>query len=179
MPEVRIRTVRASDVPQLVRMPHSCESAYVWQMEMQREAGGVEVSFREIRFPRPVTVLYPRSPTILADEWNRRGNILVAEVEEQLVGYLRFYEQSATQSAWVTDVVVTPLMRRQGIATALILAAQEWAQERANRRMVLEVPARCYPAIALARKLGFEFCGYHENHYVNQDMALFFDKALR
>lgn len=179
MPEVRIRTVRASDVHHLVEMPHSCESAYVWQLVVQRETGGVGISFREIRFPRPVTVLYPRSPTILEEEWNRRGNILVAEVEEQLVGYLRFYEQNATQSAWVTDVVVTPLMRRQGIATALILAAQEWAQERANRRMILEIPARCHPAIALARKLGFEFCGYHENHYVNQDVALFFDKALR
>ncbi len=179
MPEVRIRTARASDIPYLVGMNHSCESAYIWQMEMRREEKEVSISFREIRFPRPVTVIYPRSPTLLKDEWNRRGNILVAEVEEQVVGYLRFYEQGATESAWVTDLVVTPFLRRQSIATALLLAAQEWACERANRRMILEIPARCHPAIALARKLGFEFCGYHDNHYVNHDLALFFDKTLR
>lgn len=179
MPEVHIRAVRASDIPLLIQFDHSCDSEYVWQMEMRREAGEVSVAFREIRFPRAVTVTYPRSPALLKEEWNRRGNLLVAEVGEQVVGYLRFDERIATQSAWVTDVVVAPLLRRRGVATALVLAAEEWARERANRRMILEIPARCYPAIALARKLGFEFCGYHDNHFVNQDMVVFFGKSLR
>ncbi len=179
MPEVRIRTACAADIPCCMQIDHSCDSEYLWQMEMRREAGEVNVAFREIRFPRSVTVVYPRAPSLLQDEWSRRGNILVAEVGDQVVGYLRFDERLATQSAWVTDVVVAPLLRRQGIATALVLAAEEWARERANRRMILEIPARCYPAVALARKLGFEFCGYHDNHFVNQDMVVFFGKPLR
>jgi len=178
MPEVRIRTVRATDVPLLIQLDHSCDSEYVWQMEARRAEGEISVMFREIRFPRPVTVVYPRSPALLKEEWERRGNMLVAEVNEQVVGYLRFYEQVTTRTAWVSDVVVAPTLRRQGVATTLILAAQGWAQERANRRMILEIPVRCYPAIALARKMGFEFCGYHDNHYPNEDMALFFDKTL-
>lgn len=179
MPEVCIRAARATDIPLLLQIDHSCESEYVWQMDVQREAGEVRVAFREIRFPRPVTVVYPRSPAMLKEEWNRRGNMLVAEVGEQVVGYLRFYERPVAQSAWVTDVVVAPLWRRQGVATALLLAAEEWARQRANRHMVLEIPARCHPAIALARKVGFEFSGYHDNHFINQDLVLFFGKSLR
>lgn len=179
MPEVHIRTARAADLPFLMQIDHSCDSEYIWQMEMRREAGEVSVAFREIRFPRAVMVVYPRSPSLLKEAWNRGGHMLVAEVGEQVVGYLRFDEWLVTQLAWVTDVVVAPLLRRQGVATALILAAEEWARERANRCMILEISARCYPAIALARKLGFEFCGYHDNHFINQDMALFFSKVLR
>jgi RimJ/RimL family protein N-acetyltransferase len=31
-----------------------------------------------------------------------------------------------------------------------------------------------YPAIALARKLGFSYSGYSDRYYADQDIALFF-----
>jgi RimJ/RimL family protein N-acetyltransferase len=36
-----------------------------------------------------------------------------------------------------------------------------------------------HPAIQLAHKLGFEFCGYNDHYFSNQDIALFFSRPLR
>lgn len=179
MPEVRIRPAIATDLPRLRQIDHSCDSEYLWQMEFRKEEGLVETVFRQVHLPRPVTVPYPRPLSMLAEEWEHRGGFLVAEVNGECVGYLRFNEKTAPQTAWVMDVVVTPPLRRQGIATALLLAAQTWAEERGNRQMVWEISSKCYPAICLARKLGFEFCGYNDHHYGNLDIALFFRKMFR
>jgi hypothetical protein len=35
------------------------------------------------------------------------------------------------------------------------------------------------PAIRLAQKHGYEFCGYNDHYYMTQDVALFFAKALK
>jgi ribosomal protein S18 acetylase RimI-like enzyme len=45
--------------------------------------------------------------------------------------------------------------------------------------MVLEMQPKNYPAIQLAQKLGFDFCGYNDRYYANRDIALFFAKGLR
>jgi len=34
------------------------------------------------------------------------------------------------------------------------------------------------PAVRLVQKMGFEFSGYHDRYYANQDIALFFTKRL-
>jgi GNAT superfamily N-acetyltransferase len=76
-------------------------------------------------------------------------------------------------------LVVVPSARRKGIASALILAAQDWARRRNDRRMILELQSKNTPAIRMALKLGFEFCGYNDHYYLNQDIALFFTQFLR
>jgi ribosomal protein S18 acetylase RimI-like enzyme len=48
-----------------------------------------------------------------------------------------------------------------------------------NRRIILEMQPKNYPAIKLTQKLGFELCGYNDHYYANQDIALFFSKWLR
>jgi RimJ/RimL family protein N-acetyltransferase len=35
------------------------------------------------------------------------------------------------------------------------------------------------PAIRLAQKFGYEFCGYNDQYYINQDVALFFAKVYK
>ena len=47
------------------------------------------------------------------------------------------------------------------------------------RRLVLEVISKNQPGIRLAQKFGFEFCGYNDQYYPNQDVALFFGRALK
>jgi ribosomal protein S18 acetylase RimI-like enzyme len=70
-------------------------------------------------------------------------------------------------------------MRRQGVAGALLAAAQDWAIERAHRRLILEMQSKNVPAIRLAQKFGYEFCGYNDHYYLTQDVALFFAKSLK
>ena len=85
----------------------------------------------------------------------------------------------APNTTWVTDLVVLRRQRRQGIGTALLLASQDWALQKKNRRIILEMQPKNFPAISLAQKLGFDLCGYNDHYYTNQDIALFFSKWLR
>ncbi len=104
---------------------------------------------------------------------------MVAIHNGKYVGYIRIVEVSENQSAVIKDLVVEQGIRRQGIGTALVLAAQNWAIQRADRRLLLEIPPKSYPAIKLAFKLGFDFSGYNDSYYPNKDIALFFSKYLK
>ncbi len=179
MPEVKIRPSIATDLPFLAKVDHTCNTEYVWQMDIRREEGQVLVSFREIRLPRPVRVEYPRSISGMADEWRRRDGMLVAQIGEETVGYMRLTDRFVPNTARVTDLVIVPRFRRQGVATGLVLAAQAWALDRHNMQVLLETTSKNHPMICLARKLGFEFCGYNDHYYMTKDVALFFYKALK
>jgi ribosomal protein S18 acetylase RimI-like enzyme len=158
---------------------HSCQTDYVWQMDVQHEDGQIGAIFREIRLPRSVPVLYPRLVSTLSESWNRRSGVLVAAIGGQAVGYVRANDAILPRTAWLVDVVVSPRFRRQGIASALVLAAQSWAVERKNHRALLEMPSKNSPAVHLAQKLGYEFCGYNDQYYESQDIALFFARLIR
>jgi RimJ/RimL family protein N-acetyltransferase len=79
----------------------------------------------------------------------------------------------------VNDLVVAPEKRRQGVASALITAIQTWALEKSVKRLILEMQSKNQPCIRLAQKFGYEFCGYNDQYYPTQDVALFFGRALK
>jgi ribosomal-protein-alanine N-acetyltransferase len=178
MPPFEIRPAIASDLPHLMDLDHSCLSDYVWQLELRREAGQVTASFREVRLPRSIEVQYPRDPRVLADEWTRRDVILVALQDGNPIGYIGVMEERASTAAWVTDLAVAPEARRKGAGSALLTATQAWASERSVRRLVLEMQSKNQPCIRLAQKFGYEFCGYNDQYYPTQDVALFFGRGV-
>jgi ribosomal protein S18 acetylase RimI-like enzyme len=178
MPEVQIRPAVATDLPSLMKIDHSCTSDYVWQMDTVLAEGQAGATFREIRLPRSVTVPYPRPVESLADGWSRRAGILVAGIGSGLGGYLRLSDQVIQKVAWIMDLAVEPRLRRSGVASTLILAAQKWAKERGDRQIIMEMTSKNCAAIRLAQKLGYEFCGYNDHYYIMQDIALFFGRAL-
>ncbi len=105
--------------------------------------------------------------------------MLVAVVKEQAVGYVRMSDLIVPRTVWITDLVVSPRLRRQGIGTALILAVHSWAVDRKDNRSILEMPSKGNPAIRLALKLNYEFCGYNDQYYESKDIALFFGRSIR
>jgi ribosomal protein S18 acetylase RimI-like enzyme len=175
---VTIRPAVASDLPRLMRIDHYSTSDYVWQLDLRKENGQVLAGFREVRLPRPVKVEYPRDPFSLANEWTQRSATLVAFAGNSPIGYTCILEHSRATTAWITDLVVSEEDRRQGIGNALLNAAQDWALSRSDRNIFFEMSSKNSPAIRLALKLGFEFCGYNDHYYVTQDVALFFGKSL-
>jgi GNAT superfamily N-acetyltransferase len=179
MPEIEIRPANAADIPSLILLDHHYASEYVWQMDLHNEEALVQVSFREVRLPRSVQVKYPRDPHGLAEDWIKQAAILVAVLEAELIGYAGLAQNMAPNTTWVTDLVVARRLRRQGVGTALVLAAQEWASAHKSRRLILEMQPKNHPAIRLAQKLGFELCGYNDHYFTNHDIALFFSKWLR
>ena len=49
----------------------------------------------------------------------------------------------------------------------------------ADRPNIDEMQSKNYPGISMANKLGYEFCGYSDRYYTNQDIALFFAKRIQ
>jgi len=179
MPPFEIRPAIANDLPRLMAMDHSSLSDYVWQLEVRRESNQVTLNFREVRLPRSVEVTYPRNPFSLGDEWTKRDAVLVSLHTGEPVGYVCVTEEHASAIAWVTDIVVAPERRRRGMGSALLTAAQKWALERGVRRLVMEMQSKNQACIRLAQKLGYEFCGYNDQYYPTQDVALFFGRAIK
>ena len=103
----------------------------------------------------------------------------MAVINEEVIGYIRMSDLILPHTAWMTDIVVSPRFRRQGVGMALILAAQSWAVDRKDNRALMEMPSKNKPAISLAQKLGYEFCGYNDMYYETQDIALFFGRSIR
>jgi len=180
MPEVQIRPAVVNDLSSLVRIEHSYQSLYVWQMDRVVEDGQILLNFRQTRLPRPVRVDYLGShPLLNEDNWSRYQAVFVATIQQIPVGYIGLSDQFSPKTLWVTDCAVRDDHRRQGIGTALVIAAQDWAAEQGFRRAVLEMQSKNHPAIQMARKLGYEFCGYNDHYFANQDIALFFSRSLR
>lgn len=179
MAEIEIRPAISSDIPELLKFDHSCETTHVWQMNSGYANNQLEIHLSEIRLPRILRLMYPKKTAGMVDTWTKHTLFLVARSEERLVGYLVLDEDAEQQSAIVHDLVVDTPVRRQGIGSALVLASQEWLKKRGATRFFLEVPAKNHAGIELANKLHFEFSGYNDNHYNNRDIALYFVNILK
>ena len=178
MPKIQIRSAVATDINTLIAFDHSSQTEYVWQMDVQRDETQTLVLFREIRLPRPVVISYPRPVAALSETWSRNSGILIALREDKIVGYGRMNDTLIQKTALLTDVVVSMPHRRQGVATALVLAAQTWASNRNNQQMIMEMITKNIPAIRLAQKLGLEFSGYNNTYYETKEIALFFGRSI-
>jgi len=177
--EFEIRAGTVNDVPRLIVLDHSSLSDYVWQLELRREVGQASANFREVRLPRSIEVKYPRSPASLSEVWTSRDLVLVALQDGNPIGYLCAMQQPATDVGWVTDIVVASHQRRKGAGSALLTATQAWALERGVHRLMLEMQSKNQACIRLAQKFGYDFCGYNDQYYPTQDVALFFGRAIK
>ena len=179
MADIHLRPTIATDLSRLMGFDHSTASEAVWQLELRRETGQINASFREVRLPRSISVMYPHDPYALADDWVRKSMMYTAFVGQDPAGYISLLERGTASVVWVTDLVVQAANRRQGVASTLLTAAQDWAVTRSHRRIIIELQSKNLPAIRLAQKFGYEFCGYNDQYYLTQDVALFFAKILK
>jgi len=179
MASFEIRPATSSDFPHLIAIDHSGSSDYVWQLELRSESKRVTADFHEVRLPRAITLAYPRNPSSLVDAWTKRDVLLVALQGDLPVGYIGGLEDQASGNVRIMDLAVALAVRRQGVASALLSGIQIWAAERGVRRIVIETQSKNHPCIRLAQKYGYEFCGYNDQYYPTQDVALFFGRALK
>lgn len=177
-PQVSVRAAHEDDYSAMAALDHGYSTEYVWQMELEPGAPRTGARFRETRLPRAMQVKYPRDKDRLPAEWHQRAGVLLAEEHDKPVGYASLAIGMAPGAAWLTDLVVASPFRRKGVGSRLVLAAQTWAREHGCERLVLEMQSKNYPAIRMAQKLAFEFSGYNDRYYENQEIALFFAKRL-
>lgn len=183
MAEIHIRPALAADIHALIEIDHSYFTDFVWQIDRQDGTDQIQVTFRELRLPRTVRHEYPWKVMDLVDNWKYRSGLLVAVLGADpfgdAVGYLALRNENEPGTVHITDIAVDVEYRKQGVATALLLGALDWADVHARKRVIFEAPSKNYPAILLAKKMGFEFCGFSDRYFTNRDIALFFSHQVK
>ena len=179
MPEIDVRPVNAKDVESLIAFEHGYYSEYVWQMAMDVDAQGMQTAFRRVRLPRRVFVAYPRKREDIFSDLTATEAFLLAELDGRPVGYIKVYAEPESQVLRVSDVVTSAPMRRQGIASGLLLALMNLASSRDFNNIILEMQSKNDPAIGMANKMGFNYCGFRDQYFPNQELALFYSRYIR
>jgi GNAT superfamily N-acetyltransferase len=177
MAELEIRNTVSTDLARLSALDHSINTDYVWQLDLHRDVGQVQVSLREVRLPRTIRLDHPRPANELPDTWHLRP-MLSGMLGMEAVAYIRFTDVIVPHAVWITDLVVGKPVRGQGIARKLIGSAEAWGLQRGMRKAIIEVQSKNAPAIRMMLKFGFEFCGYNDQYYPTRDVALFFARSI-
>lgn len=177
-PRIKIRSMEPTEGQALAEIDHSYHTEHVWQMELLKQGDRSGVTFKEVRLPRSMRVEYPRTPWEELSQPGEDGHVFVATVSEEIGGYIRLDVHQAGGGVWIRDMAVRRRFRRQGVASAMILRAQRFSLDKDCRRVFLEMQSKNHPGICLAGKLGFEFSGFADQYYENQDIAIFFTRRL-
>jgi ribosomal-protein-alanine N-acetyltransferase len=91
------------------------------------------------------------------------GIVLVSEVNAQVIGFVA--ARSAADEGELLNIAVRPGFRRQGIASALLLAVLETLRRSAVTHLFLELRASNLPARALYEHHGFVPSGFRKAYY--------------
>lgn len=179
MPELEIRLATAADIETLVALDHASMTDFVWKMELivEREQETIEAKFQKVKLPRSVKQNYPKPVDLLLQDWQHFSGLLVATIADNPVAYVSLVIDRITKAVWVLDLVVDKSVRRKGIGSALLLASAEFAHENGSSTLIIEMQPRNGPAVALAQKMGFDFCGFNDHYYPANEVAIFFRKS--
>jgi len=176
MPEIDIRQVVSTDVEDLSDLEHGYYSEHVWQMGLDYNSDATKIAFHRTRLPRQVFVPYPRGREEIFSDLLQTEAFLVAVLDDRLVGYVKVVAEPTHKIARVSDLVVSASSRRKGIASGLLLAVLNLISYREFHALILEMQSKNDPAISMATKLGFRFCGFRDHYFPNNELALFFSR---
>lgn len=179
MDALEIRPAIADDLSALTGIDHSVYSEHVWQINRSFAEGQFNIGIREIRLPRPAKIDYPRSGRDFLMLWQNALEIFAAVKNNKILGYIALANRGSQKYLWATDLAVVPLARKHGIGTRLVQTAQRYALENDYRYLILETQSKNSPAVRFAMNNAFEFCGYNDQYFENQDIALFFSRLVK
>ena len=100
----------------------------------------------------------------LISEFNNEFSHFFGEVvDDRVVGYVCV--RTMYEEAQICNIAVLPEYRRQGIATRLLSAVDEFVVSENCERSELEVNTANTPAVELYKKCGYEIAGTRVNFY--------------
>ncbi|AEF99798.1 GNAT family N-acetyltransferase/peptidase C39 family protein [Methylomonas methanica] len=105
--------------------------------------------------------------------------LLVAENGSGVCGYILIIYYPGTRLARVYSLAVSPQLRGQGVAKALMLAGEQAARDDGRLYLRLEVSVDNAPAIGLYQALGFQKFGFYRDYYEDHKDALRYQKRIR
>lgn len=107
-----------------------------------------------------------------------RDRLIVAELDDQLLGYCLVLMNAATRLARIYSIAVSPDARGRGLGEKLIRAAEKEAADADRIVMRLEVREDNSAAIALYRRLGYRQFGTYRDYYEDHGDALRFERRI-
>jgi GNAT superfamily N-acetyltransferase len=120
----------------------------------------------------PVPLLKTWQPTPLEfTSWMEGVTYFAGRREGRVVGVVGCELKNG--SCHLVHLAVDPESRRQGVATALLAAALDWAKRSNAPEVWADALARFTAAAALFKHLGFAECGHLHKHQWNEDVRLF------
>ena len=177
-PAVQILRTDRADIKECMALDHSYTTTHAWQFGEQQEGGTLSFALRPVRLPRRAHITYPKPVDHLVDDWRNSPCFFVAREGGSIWGYLDLRLQRWQRAGWIEHLVVTSQRRRQGIGSALLARAVQWAAGHRLQRLMADVPTSNHAAICFLQAHRFVFCGFHDRYYANRNIALFFSKDL-
>lgn len=107
-----------------------------------------------------------------------RDRLLVALVDDVLVGYCLVFMHAATRLARIYSFGVAPEARGLGVGEALVREAESTARSAGRIVMRLEVRTDNSAAIKLYRRLGYRQFGTYRDYYADHGDALRFERRI-
>lgn len=180
-PQLLIRDGIADDIPRCLNLDSSYETEYVWQMNIFQDVGEKRITFKQERLPRTLHTIYPVERRQLQLALSPQHCFIVASFKEDpltLMGFLTMRHDPFHNMAIIHNIVVDTGYRRQKIGTRLLNIAHRWTLEHDIQQLIVETQTKNYPAIQFCQRAGLTFCGFSDQHFENQDIAVFFGQTL-
>lgn len=175
-----IRDGMASDIEECLKLDHTYETEYVWQMTLRQEIYGWQAAFRIERLPREILAVYPANASRLTRAVPETGLLVaIGKDDPILTGYLTMRFDPIYSIALVQDIVIDRDFRRCGIGTRLLNIARRRAAEYQAQRLLVEIQTKNYPGIQFCQASGLTFCGFNDQYFPQHDIAVFFGQSLR
>jgi RimJ/RimL family protein N-acetyltransferase len=153
-----VRRADPSDAEQLTRLAEAVSAEPEgWLITSNGEWRSVGDERRYLKAVRR----YPHAAVYVAER----------QTDGAIIGRLSLARDTHPASAHVADLglMVAADARRQGVGSALLEAAVEWARGAGIRKLELHVFPWNEPAIALYERFGFEREGFRKDHYRRAD----------
>jgi ribosomal-protein-alanine acetyltransferase len=149
MPDIQLRQAVSKDLDAIVRLEELC--------------------FSEDRISRRSFRRFLEMP---------RDRLIIATLDNELVGYCLVLMNAATRLARIYSVAVSPAIRGQGAGERLVREAEREAADAGRIVMRLEVREDNTGAINLYRRLGYRQFGTYRDYYEDHGTALRFERRI-
>lgn len=107
----------------------------------------------------------------LAEKFSKYGCFLAAYKEEKLAGYIAFYcNDTVTQAAFISVIVIKKDFQRMGLGSALINEAIKKSKENGMTKLRLEVDINNENAIQFYKRMGFAVESVSTTMYMCKDI---------
>lgn len=178
MAKLKVILANSTNHEDMLELDHSFKSQYAYRMRADMENKNASFRFEPVKLPREAHLSYMRDKNSLLKTWDDASLIYVGVLDDVLVSYVAIDAKTLPMTARVTNLVVMPEVRQNGIGRTMLAAVEDWTARQGLLRILLEIPMRNYPMVELSRRCGYEICGFMEQYFPNDDPALFYQKRL-